>query len=102
MPGWRRLIATQLITYEMTAACLWRVIHQQRHPSQAWREHLLMAEARVVGIRLSTSSGSWLAGLTGPCDWKEVTTRVVPGSSHQGEPRCTLPFIKKIFVCLFV
>lgn len=84
----------------MTAACLWRAIHQQRHPSQAWREHLLMAEAQVVGIRLSTSSGSWLAGLTGPCDWKEVTTRVVPGSSHQGEPRCTLPFIKKK-ICLF-
>lgn len=74
MTGWRRLSATQLITYEMTAAWLWRVIHQPRHPSQAWREHLLMAESQVVGIRLSSSSTSWLAGLTDPCDWKEITT----------------------------
>lgn len=63
-----------------------------------------MAEAQVVGIHLSTSSRSWLAGLTGLCDWKEVTTRVVPGSSHQGDPRCTLPFLKNFFkiFCLFV
>lgn len=66
-----------------------------------------MAEAQVVGICLSTSSRSWLAGLTGPCDWKEVTTSLF----LEAATRVTLdaPFLLKkkknfkifLFVCLF-
>lgn len=64
-----------------------------------------MAEAQVVGICLSTSSRSWLAGLTGPCDWKEVTTSLF----LEAATRVTLdaPFLFKKkknlkFFCLFV
>lgn len=97
MTGWCLLSATQLITYEMTAACWWRVIHQQCRSSRAWLEHLFMADVPVVGIHLSTFSRSLLAGFTAPCDWREVVIRAAPGSSHQGDPRCTLPFLLLLF-----